>query len=1117
MSQLIQEIETYIHELSNVPVSDPLVHCADTDKQILTQELIPGENRFPADLTWNRLLKSARDMIRQADTNPLCLVSGRISWILNGKQVLTPVLLTPVSWKFDKVSGEVCIVSEDEKREVNPFLKYYYREQTGENLTWEEEVDVLTALTSIYHQLVGKGFQCELEQEQFIGNLHYHRFHLLRELEGVLKASHVGNALQQLLGEVETKPSALPFSERLLTDADTDQLEVFKAFEAEDLVVQGPPGTGKSQVILNLIGKSMEQSKRVLILSEKRAALNVLVKKLEQLQLGSFAYVAHSQSATRDFLAQLEQTWKELEIHQSESVSPDTVRDRLQGLQLFLDRLNQPELLGGVSFSEFNRLAAETPYQQVSAMLEVPTISEWLQRKVFFQELELETASLTSLSGFKQAFFHFEHGDQKLWGWKKSWDTLAEKLTLTTWGDLQELLRISGRCQLVANDFYKPYLQLSRKSADKKKWERQVIALRAVSHKLDSLNERMTVWKKRPSGIQVEQWKTATSFLGKRKRRKEIREYVHGGEVNLEQALTVWTEWNTLREELFAIEQFFIRLGLDASLPQVEAAHYVFRKLDQENSTLAEIAEIPSEKRHAIIAEQETMYRLKQELESSFDWQDGEQVGDFLGEKIRVFEKLIPFREGLKQIPNVFFKLTHQVANTEEMQAVILKSNRLKLEAHFPELARHTGVRFLERIHELIRIQQEGFMQFAKLLRNKQAARFAAFETILRTPAPKLSSEEKLRKARLKKGKALLVKEFAKSRRHISIRELLESDARPWIEVCFPVWLSTPGQVADHFPLETEVFDMLIIDEASQMPLPNAIGSLFRSERVLIAGDEQQMSPTNFFGKKIQAHDVLHQASFYLKGKALRHHYRSMNERLIAFSNRHFYKNELLVYPGTDRRPAVFHHLVEDGIYADRVNRKEAEALVQQLAKTDLSKTIGVVAFSKEQTRLIRELIPADIREQLLLKEEENTFFLKALEEVQGDEADVVIAGLGYGKLVDGSFPQRFGPLNHATGFKRLNVLLTRARESFHFFTSVTAADFPMSANENVNLLRLYLHFLAEEPLLTPLQFPFGIKPVQVTEKQLTFSGLEQHLPNVIELMVFVKVFENRGWKIELV
>lgn len=1115
MNRIHEKLEQYIHELSNVPNSDALVNASSVF-QIKVDGDFSTYYVLPIDSTWKRLLKSANDLIKETDVNPLCLIPGSIKWKIKGKEVLTPLAIYPVHWKYDKVREQVELTIQTDRVEINPFVRFLVRENSEQILELSRNHEELLDLVKLQNELRGLGFEFEYEPTLYFANLHYHRFHLLRELELLNKKDSFSQPLLQLFDASNQENKGVKLSQSLLTDADTDQLELFRAYSSGNLVVQGPPGTGKSQVILNLIGKLLEQNQRVLILSEKRVALEVIEKKLAQLNLDCFAFVCHSQIGSKEFLEKLECTWRFLEHEIEKSTFFDLTSERIQHMQRFLDRLNQKELLGGIDFATFLKLAKDIPFHDAVLRLDAPEIVDWLALKPVILQLEQKNGSLQFLQHLRANFFQHTNIQRLLETLNTQWHHLAQTLAISTWKELLELHRLLGRLQLIENTFFSFYSKLNAKKTDKKRFEKTVLRYKSIIKELELLELEMGIWKQIPTSIQVEQWEQMTGFWGMRKRKKEVNAFLNGSTDLFDQAIAIWKRWWALKLELNEIDQQFIAWELIPSAAQIDAAYAVYEQFEKEGTLLFELAEMDAIKRREILNSAGEITAFVSEFRMYFSATEDMNLTRFFTEKLSHVANYQVFSEQLNVLPSGFLNMIDFATSVKDIEAIILKANWIRIETHFPELAKHSGTRLLEKLELILQEQEEGFSAFAHELINKQKQQFQAYHTLLLKPAAKLSSSEKELKTILKRGKALLVKEFGKSRQHQSLRTLLESDARIWIQTCIPIWMSTPGLVADNFPLETNLVDHLIIDEASQMPLPNALGAIQRANQVLIAGDAQQMSPSTFFGKAISEHDVLHQAAFYYKHTALHHHYRSTNPRLIEFSNRHFYSNNLVVYPKPNLDQAVFHHFVEMGCYAERINEVEAKEVADYIVGMNLEKSIGLVAFSKEQLQTIWKGFSPKLQARFLEKEEAGTFFMKALEDVQGDEAEIIVVSLGYGKDEKGKFALRFGPLNHANGYKRLNVLLTRAIEEIHFFSSIKAAEFPLSENENVNLLRQYLEFLESVPSLQVPSFPYNVIPTKLDGNRISIEGLERSITNANELLTFVKVLKNRGWNISL-
>lgn len=1113
-------ISDFIHALSDMPKSDMLVNLPDSDASLISVEQLPAA-KFQVQLEgkWKSLWQTAAKFRRESDVNSLCLVFGTITSALPGGTTRSPLLIVPLNWEYTRLTNMLHLELDEAAAELNPYIKFLYTELNKETIeALPEDVSLEEKLKHVETQFRELALERTIGKEIYIGNFHYHRFHMLRELEGIERSEAPSTLVEQLLGNDFEAPAPLELPADLIYPADADQKQVFAVLNQQNVLLQGPPGTGKSQVLINILGKSLKAGLKTLVVSEKRVALDVLVKKLSEFRLDLFAFVVHSQTRSKDLLTHLKETWHQLEGPAWDSVPNLRLSEQLEAnLQLVLDRLNTPDYFAGISYKQLQELLEETPIRTERFSSLAPSLDEWLKSKALIRNLDRQLNGFSRLKGLKPAFFEQWNGDQLIRNALKSLHALQHRLPITTFGDLEYLVLVSGRCQLVENEQYKAYSQLLSKPKEWKKFQKQVGLFRELKERLQVIERENQVWKQVPGKSQLESWERATSWLQLRRRRKAIARLLNDSSVVPEIALENWKLYLAEKAQLQELEGYFHEWGLEATVPALSLGMHYAASLEKESgSLLSEIASWPREKRLAISESAAELNQLKNTLLRYFDWKEETVLPDFLLNKQNDFLALSAVYEDLKRAPRFFFLLIDEVSSWQELQELILFSSLKKMESVNPDMAKFSGKTLYKRLDEFIETEDREFADFALALLCQVQKRFAEWEELLRTPAQKLPAPQKELKARLKKGKSLLVKEFGKSRNHLTIRSLLASEARDWIQLLVPLWLATPNQVADHFPLENELFDLALFDEASQLPLPHALGSLFRSKRALVAGDEQQMAPASYFGKNFGFHDLLHQAAYYFERVSLRHHYRSEYRELIRFSNRHFYKDELIVYPSPKQKQVLFHHLTE-GVFEERRNLREAQSVAEFLEQFDRwdEQSLGIVAFSEEQLKTIRKNCSPKVQEWIAAKEEAQTLFFKALEHVQGDEADILIISLGYARNPEGVFHLRFGPLNQANGHKRLNVLLTRAKQEMHFFTSVKASDFDLSENESVNLLRRFLSDLEQSGDSTEERvFPYGLEVVALENDRVQFRHPFAQIPNAQDLVTFHRVMKQRGWKL---
>ncbi|MCA1626418.1 MAG: hypothetical protein LC742_00395, partial [Acidobacteria bacterium] len=361
---------------------------------------------------------------------------------------------------------------------------------------------------------------------------------------------------------------------------------------------------------------------------------------------------------------------------------------------------------------------------------------------------------------------------------------------------------------------------------------------------------------------------------------------------------------------------------------------------------------------------------------------------------------------------------------------------------------------------------------------------------------------------------AVLRREAAKRRRHLPVRELFNALPNLLLKLK-PCLLMSPLSVSQFLQTERMRFDLTIFDEASQIFTEDAVGAIYRSAQPVVAGDSKQLPPTDFFRSvevdepEMETRDSATEATVAdssadyasvldecqtiggMTVQSLRWHYRSRHESLIAFSNNRFYNGDLVTFPAAqDKHPTLglqFVHLA-DGVYdrgGKRHNLREAAKvadLVFEHFRRYPQKSLGVVAFSQAQMTAIEDEIERRRRTHREYKDffkddRLEGFFVKNLENVQGDERDVIIFSVGYGRHASGQMTMGFGPLNRAGGERRLNVAITRAREKVILVSSITAADINLSATAASGVLNLhrYLDYAERGAAALSLTHPQGV------------------------------------------
>ena len=336
--------------------------------------------------------------------------------------------------------------------------------------------------------------------------------------------------------------------------------------------------------------------------------------------------------------------------------------------------------------------------------------------------------------------------------------------------------------------------------------------------------------------------------------------------------------------------------------------------------------------------------------------------------------------------------------------------------------------------------------------------------------------------------------EIAKKKRHLSIRQVFRK-CPTIIPKLKPCLMMSPLSVSTMLPAKDYHFDLVIFDEASQVFPYDAIGAICRGKQLVVAGDQQQLPPSDYFNRTSddgdeneEDYDEVRIGDFGsildiaikigIKRVRLKWHYRSRREPLIAFSNHYYYDNQLITFPcvhDTDKQPAVQFHLV-NGVWmsgggnnsCNPIEAVKTAELVLQHFREYHQYSLGVITCNVRQQSEVEAALESlrgnqknNKFEQYFDQERPDPFFIKNLETVQGDERDVIIFGVGYGKNTEGKMSMNFGPLNREGGERRLNVAVTRARYHVHLISSIRSFDIDTKRTSRLGPQRLqeYLEY----------------------------------------------------------
>lgn len=1111
---MIQEL---ISELTTFNVNDILVNVNRED--FISIRSSENEMKLPLSTELKKKYQHSQTHFRETGVHLLCVARGFLKWTYRDKVCLSPILIAPLQSKLDKVRQELHVEWESADWFLNPFLLRYFKNQF--DFEWPCMEEILQNFSQLEEGLLSRGFEITIEDAEVVGNFHHHRLEVLRDLE-LLQQSTISDNLTELIHYGSTKHyERFNLSARLLFPADNEQLSVFSEITDKNLVVQGPPGTGKSQVLGNMIGKAVFNGYSTLVVSEKRAALEVLKNRLQDVELQHLGFLPEENMGSKELIAQLKHNWQAMEkMEPKRSHFIELSPQLLDSLQLKLDILMREDLIGGVSYSEYMDLVGDKNIKESYYDGNTATIVEFLNKKPLLERLYNE--HLRDIIGYipqvlleENRFLSLENNIRQL---EKKWQYLRSLFEFDTKDELANLMKKASFAQMISNELHQPYFRtINPTKAEFNRFARLYRKYLRLKKDLEAYEDQVNNWKEKPSkeeALGLLERLDVTGFIKKYRLQKKLNQLLRSSFIQPRVALNKWVEFCELNEKKTEVESQLLSIGIqnERDMEWVSSLQLKILKDDWKDWRATSVYD-----NNTLANNNADLHIFYQNVRTYISIAGNESLSDFFHAFHSKFADLVKHRRDLVELTEPLYRQLGHLPNIEQLENSILRSNWVKFIGQFNFFEQFQMKSLHLDVQEIIATQNKECIEFAQKINFRVYQKWDQYQKLLLIGTKKLKKDQRLLKERLKKGKSILIKEFGKTRSHPTIRELMESEAREWIEVLIPVWMLNPAQVSNFFPLETERFDFLLFDESTQIPLSSAIGAIHRSKRVLVVGDEHQMTPTQFFKTgESEPLDLLHQASFTWKKIMLRHHYRSQNPELISFSNKHFYDHQLVAYPSPNEgQRALFRTYLPDALFEHRRNIKEAEKLVEEVRKhlANHDEKIGIVAFSETQLSCIEELFSPQEKQVIEERIEANSFFIKALENVQGDECDILFISLGYGRNPNGKILLNFGPLNRKSGRRRLNVLLTRARQSIYFYTSILADDLVISQNEALNLLRLFLQQI-EDPSTKELSFPYNLQVEIENHSQIRFPRIFQKIKDANELVTLQRVLENRKWEV---
>ena len=1037
--------------------------------------------------------RTARTSFEENGANSLFLALGMLKWYETPKSEqprYAPILLLPVDI-VRRSSNNYIIRKRDEEIILNITLVELLKQNFRINLDMLKElpkdengVDVKLIFTYFRRAIIEQK-KWDVIEESMLGLFSFNKFVMWNDIhsnadklkENVVVASLIDKQDKQEMAEnavdarIIDKKSA-PMDYAIPLDVDSSQMEaIVESGRGRSFILHGPPGTGKSQTITNMIANALYQGKRVLFVAEKMAALSVVQSRLEKINLAPFCLELHSNKATKKhFLEQMDEVLKVTKIK-----SPEEYAQRSE--ELFNER---KELISYMEALHHKSSSGLSLYDCISEHLSIKEdeIREQLPPKERItadyiaqcrEQVEQINAILDIVGQPNQhALFGLEPIDNRQ-------ETLDSIHTL--------LQNFKGQHEMFVSQLEKmnATISLNLKTEEDVQWLKMFANMISSEKERDELHETILSSYsedilKMDVNTYSREWEEVKSkwflprYFAKKKYLKSLQVYGQVFESSVENMLKLVGDYQNFKKSLKVQAEEIISYAYSCGFSHQERYEtyiqflgnqaigrrqeflYNAESLTSINQNLASLTEklkdltIFQNAKDDIISHLGVWLSNYNGIKDWYHWVDKKRELQQIGALPVV--ALIEVGVIPNEAMNGFLKGMYHIL----IETAIDKNEQLRM---------FNGLKFRQKIEKY----------------KRDTARFQ-----------ELSKEELYSKlstsAAIAEGSeiSILKRNIANSGRGNSIRSIMDSVPTLLPRLC-PCMLMSPISVAQYIDLNAEKFDLVIFDEASQMPTSEAVGAIARGKALIVVGDSKQMPPTSFFSSNQvdeEEADIDDMESILddcitlsLCEHQLNWHYRSKHESLIAFSNSQYYGNNLLTFPSIDDHVAKMTLVPVSGVYdkgRTRSNPEESKAIVREiirrLSDTELQKySIGVVAFSKVQGDLIEDDLLEALDKNPQLKEiamnVKEPIFVKNLENVQGDERDVILFSVGYGADKNGKVSMNFGPLNNAGGERRLNVAVSRARYEMMVFSTLKASqiDLKRSNAKGVEGLKGFLEF----------------------------------------------------------
>jgi len=928
---------------------------------------------------------------------------------------------------------------------------------------------------------------------------------------------------------------------------DAYQENALKAVKrGNSLVVQGPPGTGKSQLICNLISDFIANGKRVLLVCQKRAALDVVHQRLQDGEIADFVALVH------DFKNDRNSIYKQINAQIDRLYDYQIKNNSLDAIQLERKFLQSSRLIDQLTeeFEDFRKTLFDESEAGVSIKelylnsdREAPTINIKQQYRSFPYD---EIGSFENKLKYYFAYHKRFNSENYVWKNRKPFagygledlekikailhdipafqDEVSDKVTKLLGSGME--LKVAERIYESRENLKEMLRQLKNESTYSK--FQHIIKNRDTSKStmpdliwLSSIRRTLMGCFEEPGPEISLETNELGSFQDALRRKMKARRNIIAN----------------IRWHLFSKEKGWIRKVLTSNDLKMNGNDYrtLEKMIDYRLNLEHNVTRIKSTKWLTEVPD----FFLKDVFEKWFG-DEKEAVTSFL-----IFDHYRNFKEYFNTTQlsrkefyekvSLLYDIVSEIPKKMEKWRIYISNARIEMVLANPALNDQLGKALLVdfdalcdfdnlvkdlKEHERVTIDKlfelQGYESEKELIEVFSNSWKLAWIDHLETKYPILRSINSLKFDRMQLELQEAVKEKLKISKEIA---LLKARERTYSKVEFnrlnnmvtyrdlkhqatkkrqiwpirkvaqqfedelfdllPCWMASPEAVSAIFPMQ-KLFDLVIFDEASQCFSEQGIPAMYRGKQVLIAGDKMQLSPFDLYKVRweedknedtvadLEVDSLLDLSSQYLMHVQLRGHYRSQSLDLIDFSNQNFYNGTLSLLPDKkileSKEPAILYEKI-DGLWANQTNELEAQRvceIISELGKSNPKKSVGIVSFNARQQDLIMDKLD-DFDSDVTVMESQD-LFVKNIENVQGDERDIIIFSIGYAPDAKGKMNHHFGSLNIEKGENRLNVAVTRAKEKIIIVTSIYPDQLKVddAKNQGPKLLKSYLKYALE-------------------------------------------------------